>query len=502
MVPFDYDLYTATACSAFSAIQNSILDDRMLRVGPWSSAREKEKSHASAKAGRDPIGRSHARLGVAGAVTLFALTGAGLGAALLLSVQNNPRLLPLVAVLISALLGGALLFGLHMDRRHRTLTRELSEQEDYRRFIEQAPHGFFRLDEEGRFIEINASLAQTCGYDTIQEFCETINADPRRLYADPRVHAEFSLQIHVKGGVTDFLAKIRRRDGKEIWTVQNARAICGRDGNVRFFEGTLQDVDLQHESLEAAQRALQQTKEAVRAKSAFLSAMSHELKTPLNAIIGFSELMQRQLFGPVQERYRSYLDDIHSNGKALLALIIDVLDFTRAEGGALELTESEFSLTGAIESGLAAALDNHKERPEISIKVPPGFPAMRGDERRICQIFKNILSNAVKFTPQTGRVQIKANLGIDNSLLIQITDTGMGMEPERIAMALEPLKQIDSKLSRRFEGIGLGLPLAQALMRLHGGEMSIVSAPGSGTTVNLAFPPERTVSNAVHNDAS
>jgi signal transduction histidine kinase len=298
----------------------------------------------------------------------------------------------------------------------------------------------------------------------------------------------------MKGSVTDFVAKVRRRDGKEIWTTQEARAIYDHNGNFRFFEGVLQDIDLQHGALEAAQRALQETKEAARAKSAFLSAMSHELKTPLNAIIGFSELMKHQLFGPIQERYQSYLEDIHSNGKALLALITDVLDFTRAEAGALELNDSEFSLRSVIDAAQTAVLEIFKESPDISIKIPPGLPAMHGDERRICQILRNILSNAMKFTPASGRVQIKASLGIDESLLIQIVDTGIGMEPERIAMALEPLKQIDSKLSRRFEGIGLGLPLAQALVRLHGGEMSIISAPGQGTTVNLAFPPERTVS--------
>ena len=466
----------------------------MLRPSPYSTVTEDERAHTPEEAGNDRNRRDGLGLGLAAACGLFALTGAGLGIALLLSVQHNSRLLPLIVLLLSVLIAGTFLFGRGIERTMRTLKRDLADKEDYRRFIVHAPHGFFRMGEDGRFLEINASLAQTCGYDTVEEFYEAINANPRGLYVDPGIYAEFSLQMHMKASVTDFVAKIRRRDGREIWTAQNARAIFDRDGNFRFFEGMLQDIDLQHEALEAAKRALQQTKDAARSKSAFLSAMSHELKTPLNAIIGFSELMQRQLFGPIQERYQSYLEDIHTNGKALLALIMDVLDFTRAESGALELSDAEFSLRSAIDAALAAALENQKESPEVSIKLSPGLPAMRGDERRICQILKNILSNAVKFTPANGRIQIKGSLGIDDSLLIQIADTGIGMEPERIAMALEPLKQIDGKLSRRFEGIGLGLPLAQALVRLHGGEMSIISAPGNGTTVNLAFPPQRTVS--------
>jgi signal transduction histidine kinase len=141
-----------------------------------------------------------------------------------------------------------------------------------------------------------------------------------------------------------------------------------------------------------------------------------------------------------------------------------------------------------------AVLQNRKDAPAIDIKLTSRLPLMRGDQKRISQIIANLLSNAVKFTPGDGSISVKAYQGSDGSLLVEIADTGIGMAPDRIAIALEPFKQIDGRLARRFEGLGLGLPLANALVQLHGGRLAIASTPGKGTTVNIAFPPERVVS--------
>src|SRR5262249_5576348 len=161
---------------------------------------------------------------------------------LVLSIQNGTGLLP-VALLLSATLAGAFLSGRHIERTMRALGRDIAEKEDYKRFVENAPQGFIRMDEDGRFLEINTSLARICGFDTVEQFYENVNADPRALYAEPQVHADLAMQLHVTGSVTDFLAKIRRRDGREIWTSQDIRAIYTSDGAIRFFEGTLLDID-------------------------------------------------------------------------------------------------------------------------------------------------------------------------------------------------------------------------------------------------------------------
>ena len=253
----------------------------------------------------------------------------------------------------------------------------------------------------------------------------------------------------------------------------------------------MQDITVARESLQATRKALQEAQEAARAKAAFIAAMSHELKTPLNAVLGFSDLILQQVYGPISERYRDYLADIHINGKRLHALICDVIDFARSEGQAIALCETVFSIDEIVHAARDAVLKDRPNAPPIAIKLPARPPRVRGDDKRITQVLSNILANAVKFTPIDGLISLKAYRGSDGSLLIEIADTGLGMAPDRIALALEPFRQGDESLARRYEGMGLGLPLAVALVRLHGGRLAVTSTVGKGTIVNIALPADR-----------
>jgi signal transduction histidine kinase len=151
----------------------------------------------------------------------------------------------------------------------------------------------------------------------------------------------------------------------------------------------------------------------------------------------------------------------------------------------------------SIHESVVAAWDTVKsaraETPPIEIHIPADMKLLQADPLRLQQVLAHLLSNAAKFTPREGRIEIKALLSREGGIVIKITDTGIGMQQDRIAHALEPFKQLDSRLARRFEGVGLGLPLANALVQLHQGRLSILSAPGKGTTVTVEFPPERTV---------
>ena len=363
----------------------------------------------------------------------------------------------------------------------------------YRLFVDRSSEGYFRTDAAGRFIEVNRALAQICGFVTPSAFCQALNKDPMQLYFDRGSRTEFASQMHAQGSVNNFISKIRRRDGKAIWINENARAVYNRAGKFLFYEGTLRDITVEREALQAARQALKDSQDAARAKSAFIAATNHELKTPLNAIIGFSEVMLHQLLGPIQEGYRSYVEHIHNSGKRLLGAINDVLDFARIEGGALALDESVVALDRIMEQALSSVTEIRSDPPPVKLLIAPGLPLIRADEKRILQVVINLLSNAVKFTPATGEIHVRAGEGPDGSILVEIADTGIGMEPARVAVALEPFKQIDGRLARQFEGLGLGLPLAKGLVDLHNGHIAIASAPGKGTTVNLSFPPERTV---------
>jgi PAS domain S-box-containing protein len=335
-------------------------------------------------------------------------------------------------------------------------------------------------------------LAHIYGYDSQRALCDALNDAPQDFYIDLTRRDEFWSQLRSQGRVDDFISKVRRRDGKAIWIVENARAVHDPEGRFLYCEGTVQDITDQRESLQATRKALQDAQEAARAKAAFIAAMSHELKTPLNAVLGFSELMLEQLYGPISERYRSYLADIHGNGKRLLELISDVIDFARIEGHALQLSESEFAIDETIRAARDTVLKG-KEGPAVVVQAPQHVALVRGDAKRISQVIANVLSNAVKFTPVDGFIIVKVYRGSDGSLLVEVADTGIGMPPDRIQTALEPFRQIDESIARRFEGLGLGLPLAHALIRLHGGRLAIASTVGKGTTVNIALPPERVI---------
>ncbi|MCA1909764.1 MAG: PAS domain S-box protein [Magnetospirillum sp.] len=245
-----------------------------------------------------------------------------------------------------------------------------------------------------------------------------------------------------------------------------------------------------------AEIAMAEAREAAelsnRAKTEFLATMSHELRTPLNAIIGFSEIIENELLGPVGTgEYRDYARDINDSGRHLLALINDILDVARLEVGRFVMVEAELDVLEAIHASVMLVGERAKVAGlRIAEHIPDDLPKLFGDERRIKQAIANILANAVKFTPAQGRVSVSAKANADG-LDIEVSDSGIGIAPGDMTKIMSPFGQAESSLARRFDGAGLGLPLARRFMDLHGGRLSIASAPGHGTIVNLHFPASR-----------
>jgi signal transduction histidine kinase len=236
---------------------------------------------------------------------------------------------------------------------------------------------------------------------------------------------------------------------------------------------------------------------ANRSKSEFLANMSHELRTPLNAIIGFSEILQNELMGPLgADCYKEYVLNIKESGTHLLDIINDILDLSKIEAGKAELIEEIIDLSRTIQSCtrlMEVKAANAKIR--LVAKVAPNLPAVRADERKMKQILINLLSNAVKFTPENGEVTLTARCAErGGGVEITVSDTGIGIAAEDIERALSPFNQIDSSLSRKYNGTGLGLPLAESFTRMHGGTLTLESNEGAGTRVVLYFPESRVVS--------
>jgi len=242
-------------------------------------------------------------------------------------------------------------------------------------------------------------------------------------------------------------------------------------------------------------RHRQTAESANAAKSQFLANISHELRTPLNAILGFSEMMQAQTFGPLGARqYQEYVGDIHGAGAHLLNLINELLDLSKIEAGKFELVEEECEVPEIVEASIHL-MGERALRADVTIEqhVASALPLVRGDYRKIKQILLNLLSNAIKFTPTGGRVTVTADLAATGGVTLVVADSGIGIPPHELERVLEPFTQVENLLTRKHTGTGLGLPLCKALSELHGATLTLASTVGTGTSVTITFPKERSV---------
>lgn len=231
---------------------------------------------------------------------------------------------------------------------------------------------------------------------------------------------------------------------------------------------------------------------ASRAKSEFLAQMSHEFRTPLNAILGFSEMIRDQLMGPNSGAYVEYAANIHDAGRHLLGIISNILDLTKVEAGHLEMQEEIVDVFEVISKSIAVIRPlAEKGGLSVSADLPERLPNLIADSAKLRQILINLLSNAVKFTPDGGSIAVKSDIKSDGTFVLSVSDTGIGMSAEQIPVALEPFGQIDSSLSRKHGGTGLGLPLSKRLVLQHGGTFEIKSALNEGTTIQISFPSAR-----------
>jgi signal transduction histidine kinase len=331
--------------------------------------------------------------------------------------------------------------------------------------LESSREAIVLVDEAGRIVIANSQLggffpgAAPDGEET------PLFADAFRDAADLVAGGEVSL-----------------RDGRWVRVSRSPT----RDGGFILLISDISDIKERERRLDEARR---QAEAASKAKSAFLATMSHELHTPLNAVIGFAEVLSGQLFGALgSPRYLEYAENIQRSGQHLLAIINSVLDFSNYQAGKLELTIAPVDLVEIVETCVALVRDQC-ERGELMLTTQlPASLLVPGDAGKLQQMLANLVSNAIKFTNPGGCVAITAEPAGDGLARLQISDTGIGMSADEIPIALAAFGQVDSRLARRYDGTGLGLPLAQSIAGLHGGDLSIDSTPGRGTTVTVLLP--------------
>jgi PAS domain S-box-containing protein len=376
----------------------------------------------------------------------------------------------------------------------RRAERALSEAEKkYRAIVENAAGGIYQVTPEGQFLSANPALAKIIGYDSPEEVLRDVESAQDQLYVDKEGRAKFLSDISVLDISKNYEGQIKRKDGQIIWVSENIRPVKDDEGTLLFFEGSMEDVDQRRKAELALKDAKIESDLANRAKSEFLANMSHELRTPLNAVIGFSEIIKNESFGPLpSEEYKDYANSIYDSGQNLLNVINDILDVSRIEAGDRTLNEGVVKVSEIVDSCLSL-MDTKIKNNKIQLqnKVAQSDLSFIGEKHAVKQMLLNLISNAVKFSPENSLIMLDAELDSKSRLRLSVTDTGIGMNEYELKKALSPFGQIDTEHNRSKSGTGLGLTLVKSLMELHGGEFEIVSQKGIGTTATLIFPTKR-----------
>ncbi len=380
----------------------------------------------------------------------------------------------------------------HSDRlRHEALKESEAK---LRGVIDTVPAMISATDADGRFVFLNRFQADSFGVSqetavghTAAELVDgAYGVRSREL--DQKV---FSLGRTMAG----FEETLVTPDGTARIMLTTKSPLCDAEGRVVNVVTVSLDISERKQAEEQLRVAKEAAELANRTKTEFMANMSHELRTPLNAIIGFADILRAELLGLLgSPRYREYARDIGDSARHLLSIINDILDVSKIEAGKLDIHEDSIDLDLVMEDVLRLV---HERAEMAGVSLRRDFemevPALYADQRKIKQILLNLISNAIKFTPAGGTVTLSRHLDADGGITMTVADTGIGMAPEHIPIATSRFGQVDSSMTRRYSGTGLGLPLTIGLVDLHQGKLSIESQVGRGTIVSVAMPAGRSM---------
>ena len=375
-----------------------------------------------------------------------------------------------------------------MSRSTEPLADEWPAMREYEDLVNSLDEVVYRFDERGQWSYLSPAWQRTLGWKIEDSLGR---AAAKFVHREDRGQVLQAWSEVLKGRQQSYRREVRFRHmrGGERWMLVAARGLRDESGQLRGVTGTLTDITTEKATEAELIAARAAAESANRAKSEFLSTMSHELRTPLNAVIGLSESLLEggAPFDP--ERTRRYLDIIHTSGRQLLAQINDILDLARIEAGRVKVNAEIFDARLLCHAALETA---QKEIRAKQLQARPQWPAepvrVNGDERLLGQVMQNLVSNAVKFTPPGGRIGIALERRPEGAIRIVVSDTGIGIAPEKLELLFKPFSQVDSSLGRRFGGTGLGLVLVERIVRLHHGSVRVSSAPGKGSAFTIELP--------------
>jgi len=381
---------------------------------------------------------------------------------------------------------------------HQQALEDLTESENrFRSLFEQTHDGVFILDLNGNHLITNQRAADMLGYAMDEVRGLSFNETSAEVDESKGV-----IKCLLAGeNVPPYERKFRKKHGEIIFVEINVELVRDRQGNPLHIQSVVRDITERKQAADfmnqyanqLEMRVQERTSELVHAnhiKDEFLSTMSHELRTPLNSVLGFSEILLARVRGPLNEKQEEAVGMISSSGEHLLSLINDILDVSKIEAGKFDFHPEILDVDNICQSSLIFIKQSAmKKNIKVEYLLSNANCKIVADSRRLKQILINLLNNAVKFTPENGSVilEVQANAK-DHLIRFSVLDTGIGISPEDIQRLFKPFVQVDSTLSRQYEGTGLGLTLVKKLVEMHGGSVEVRSEVGAGSEFSFVLP--------------
>ena len=373
----------------------------------------------------------------------------------------------------------------------------------FRLAVETLGEGVVITDEQDVIVYVNSRMAEISGYAREEMVGQRVS----RLLVPDEDQAAYGqrMSLRMQGVSEQYEMSFRRKDGQRFWAEVNGSPIRDASGSLVGTVGAVMDISERKRIEEQLVAAVDASEDASRAKSAFLANMSHELRTPLNAIIGYSEMLQEDLRERGAEDLVPDMVKIHGAGKHLLRLINDILDVSKIEAGKMDLLPEVFDVPTLVRDVAATIGPLVEARGNtLAIRCPPAIGPMKADLTRVRQVLLNLLSNAAKFT-EGGQVSLEVDhmaMNAESWVRFRVRDTGIGMSPEQLARLFKAFTQADVSTTRKYGGTGLGLVISRQLCQMMGGEVTVDSAPGSGSTFTVLLPTNVEPADDAESDAA